>query len=185
VKPTERLKEEHQGVKLMLRILKKAAERMHGGTAVPHEHLGQMAEFFRVFVDRCHHAKEEELLFPAMQEARIPEVEGLIRALREEHERGRGIAGSFADAVVRCGAGDHRAPAKIVAEARVYRDLLIAHIEKEDTVLYPMADEKLSGETQKALLDGFERIEEERIGAGTHERFHGVLRHLHSVYLKG
>lgn len=184
MKPTEQLKEEHQGIKLMLRILKKAAEKMHGGTAVPHEHLGQMAEFFRVFVDRCHHAKEEELLFPAMREARISGAEGPIRVLADEHERGRGLAGAFADAVARCGAGDHRAPAKIVAEARAYRDLLIAHIEKEDTVLYPMADEGLSGETQEALLDGFERIEEERIGAGTHERFHGVLRHLQGVYLK-
>lgn len=184
MRPTELLKEEHHGIKLMLRILKKASEKMHGGTAVPHEHLDHMVEFLTVFVDRCHHAKEEELLFAAMQEARIAGAEGPIRAMRDEHERGRALTRAIADAVARCKAGDHRAPAKIVAEAHAYRDLLIPHIEKEETVLYPMADEGLSGKTQEALVEGFKRIEEERIGAGMHERLHGTMRHLQGVYLK-
>jgi hypothetical protein len=29
----------------------------------------QLLEFFTVFVDKCHHGKEEELLFPAMEQA--------------------------------------------------------------------------------------------------------------------
>lgn len=184
MKPTEQLKDEHQGIKLMLKILRKACEKMHGGTEVPHEHLAHMVEFFRVFVDKCHHAKEEEFLFPAMHAAGIPGVEGPIRAMCEEHERARGFVRAIADAAARCRAGDRKAPARIVAEAQAYRDLLIPHIEKEETVLYPMADEGLSGETQEALVEGFERIEKEKIGAGTHERFHETMRHLQGVYLK-
>jgi hemerythrin-like domain-containing protein len=184
VKPTEQLKDEHQGIKLMVKILRKASEKMHGGTEVPHEHLGHMVDFFKVFVDRCHHAKEEELLFPAMRDAGIPGADGPIRAMVDEHERGRAFIRAIADAAARCKAGDHKAPAKIVAEAQAYRDLLIPHIEKEETVLYPMADEGLSGEAQETLLEGFERIEEERIGAGRHERFHEMMRHLQGVYLK-
>lgn len=184
MKPTEQLKDEHQGVKLMLKILRKACEKMHGGTAVPHEHLDHMVEFFRVFVDKCHHAKEEELLFPAMRAAGIPGVEAPIRRMCEEHESGRAIVRALADSAARCKAGDHKAPAKIIAEALAYRDLLIQHIEKEETALYPLADEGIPREAQDALVKGFERIEEEKIGAGRHAKFHEMMRHLQGVYLK-
>lgn len=184
MRPTEVLKDEHQGIKSMLKILKKACEKMHGGTAVPHEHLEHMVEFLKVFVDKCHHAKEEELLFPAMLAARVPGAAAPIRALLDEHRRGRSLVFDIAASVARCRSGDHRAPAKIVTEMQVYRDLLIQHIEKEETVLFPMADEGLAREAQDALVGGFRRVEEEKIVAGAHERFHAMLRRMQEVYLR-
>lgn len=184
MKPTEQLKAEHHGVKLMLKILKKACEKMHGGSPAPHEHLANAAEFLTVFVDKCHHAKEEELLFPAVRAARLSGVEGPILALCDEHRRGRALAADFAATAARCKAGDHKAPAKIIAAAHAYRELMIPHIEREESVVFAAADEGLSEETQAALIEGFERIEEEKIGAGTHERFHEMLRRLQQIYVK-
>ena len=42
------------------------------------EKLGKILDFFRVFVDRCHHGKEEEYLFPTMEKRGIPADKGPI-----------------------------------------------------------------------------------------------------------
>jgi hemerythrin-like domain-containing protein len=72
MKTTDQLRDEHEGVKLMLAILGRAAARLETGQDVSPEDLAQMLEFITVFADKCHHGKEEELLFPAMEEAGIP-----------------------------------------------------------------------------------------------------------------
>jgi len=69
---TEQLKEEHKGIILMLRVLEQMCDRLDAGEPVDLDHLERSVEFLKVFADTCHHAKEEELLFPAMEQAGIP-----------------------------------------------------------------------------------------------------------------
>ena len=184
MKPTEQLKEEHQAIKLMLRISEKVCEKLECGEEVNPEHLEQMIEFIRVFADKCHHGKEEDLLFTAMEEAGIPKEGGPIGVMLIEHEKGRDYVRGMCEAVAKYKAGDRKASSAIVENARNYIVLLTQHIDKEDNILYPMADMHLSEERQKELLGEFERVERERIGVGKHEEFHKLLEHLKEVYLK-
>ena len=69
----------------------------------------------------------------------------------------------------------------IIAEN--YINLPIRHIDKEDIILYPLADSRLSKERQTAMPKEFEKIETERIGAGKHEEFHRLLHNLKQIYL--
>ena len=48
------------------------------------EHLDQLFEFFGVFVDRCHHGKEEALLFPALEAVGIGNNGGPIGVMLRE-----------------------------------------------------------------------------------------------------
>jgi hemerythrin-like domain-containing protein len=66
--------------------------------------------------------------------------------------------------------------------ARGYISLLRQHIQKEDNVLYPMADKHLSPEEDGKLMDAFEQIERERIGPGKHEEFHRLLKKMEGTY---
>jgi hemerythrin-like domain-containing protein len=184
MKPTEQLKEEHQAIKLMLRISEKVCGKLESGEEVNPEHLEQMIEFIKVFADKCHHGKEEDLLFTAMEEAGITREGGPIGVMLAEHDMGRGYVKGMSEAVAKYKAGDHKASFAIVENARNYITLLTQHIDKEDNILYPMADMHLSEDQQKALLEGFERVERERIGAGKHEEFHKLLDHLQEVYLE-
>lgn len=184
MKPTEQLADEHRAVKLMLKILKRACDKMHGGAPIPHEHLRQMAGFLTGFVDACHHAKEEEVLFPALLAARIPGIEERVRAMADEHRRGRVLSAGFADAATRCRAGDHRSPAKVIAAACAYRDLMIRHIEREEATVFAAAEEGLPADRHGAILDGFERIVEKKLGAGEHGRLRDTLRRLQQVYVR-
>jgi hypothetical protein len=47
-----------------------------------------------------------------------------------------------------------------------------------------MADAHLEPEIQKQLLDSFEVVEKEEIGAGKHEEFHRLLHSLRDIYVK-
>jgi len=184
MKPTEQLKEEHKAIKLMLRIAEKVNEKLEAGEEVNPEHLEQIVEFIRVFADKCHHGKEEDLLFVAMEEAGIPKEGGPIGVMLAEHDMGRSYVRGLSQAVARYKAGDRGVSPAIIENARNYVALLSQHIDKEDNILYPMADMHLSEAQQEELLEGFEKVEREKIGPGRHEEFHKLLDHLQEVYLE-
>ena len=183
MKPTEQLKEEHKAIKLMLQILEKVCEKLESGEKLNPEHLEKIVEFIRVFADRCHHGKEEDLLFPAMEEAGIPREGGPIGVMLLEHNLGRDYVKGLSDAITKYKAGDRTVSSKIVENARNYIGLLTPHINKEDNILYMMADMHVSKEKQEELMEEFEKVERERIGVGKHEEFHQLLHNLQEVYL--
>ncbi len=179
MKPTEQLKEEHKAIKLMLRILESICSRLEVSEDIPEEHLHKVIEFIRVFADRCHHGKEEDLLFPAMEKVGIPREGGPIGVMLMEHNLGRDYVKGMGEATTE---KDYK---KFIKNARLYIELLGQHIDKEDNILYPMADMHLSKREQDELLEKFEKVEEERIGPGRHEEFHKLLDNLEKNYLKG
>ncbi len=182
---TEQLKAEHNGIKLMLRILDEMCERLKSAEKLRPEHLDQVLEFLRVFADKCHHAKEEELLFPALEKVGVLKEQGPIGVMLAEHNKARDRVKGIAEGIARYKAGDRDAAAKIIENGKAYVRILAAHIDKEDNVLYPLADARLSKSTQEELAEKFERIETERIGPGRHEQFHAVLKELKNIYLSG
>lgn len=184
MKATEQLKEEHEGVLVMLRILNEVSRRVDVEGRIPQDHFAGILEFLKVFVDKCHHGKEEELLFPSLVRAGIPQ-DGPIAVMLYEHEIGRKYVRLMTDAFERYKLKDVSAAAAIAQDARDYIALLSDHIDKENNILFAMADDRLSSETQEELLKGFEIIEESRIGAGKHEEFHALLHKLGDLYLKG
>ena len=97
---TEQLKDEHKGVKFMLRIMDRICDRFMTGEQVNPEHLKKIVDFLKVFADTCHHAKEEELLFPAMVLAGIPKEGGPIGVMLTEHSQGRAHVKALGEAVV-------------------------------------------------------------------------------------
>ena len=182
MKPTDELKKEHQAIRLMLRILDQVCRRLEAREKVDPAQLERIVEFIQVFADRCHHGKEEDLLFKAMVDAGFPQEGGPIAVMMHEHGLGREYAKGLTDAV-RKYRTDPSAAGRIVQNARNYILLLGQHIDKEDNILYPMADQHLSPAKQEELLRQFEDLEQQRIGPGKHEEFHRLLEQLRREYL--
>lgn len=182
MKPTAILIDEHKAIKRMLGVAGRVSDRLERGEAVPPEHLAKITEFIRGFADRCHHAKEEGLLFPAMEKAGIPREGGPIGVMFHEHKAGRDYVRKMTDAAAKCSAGDPQGGSEFAAHARGYIDLLQRHIDKEDNVLYRMADARLTEADQIALVKGFSLVEREAAGPGAHERYHAILTELEAAY---
>ncbi len=183
--PTEQLKEEHQGIQLMLSILEKVCQRLESGETVDTGHLEKILEFIRVFADKCHHGKEEDLLFPEMERAGIPKEQGPIGVMLLEHSKGRDYVRGMNEAIAGYKRNEANVSSEFVENARNYIALLTQHIDKENNILFPWGERVLSEEQKKKLVEDFEKLEHERIGQGKHEEFHELLWHLRDVYVQG
>ncbi len=182
MKPTEVLIAEHKAVLIALQILEKVEEGIASGVADAPEHLNQLIDFFGGFVDRCHHAKEEDALFPELEKHGVKREGGPIGVMLAEHEAGRRLVRDMSKALMDLRLGERKASEGIREIAVEYRNLLRAHIDKENTVLFPMADRLLPDFIAGAIVARFERIELDRVGPGKHEAYHDMLHHLKDAY---
>jgi hemerythrin-like domain-containing protein len=183
MKPTDELKNEHQAIKLMLKIMAKVCDRLDTHQNVEATHLDRIVEFIQVFADKCHHAKEEDLLFPAMIAAGVPKEGGPIGVMLIEHAKGREFVRNVKNNIAGFKSDEAGASELLSENARGYVSLLGPHIDKEDFILYPMADRVIPAALQKQLLKDFEKVEEEIVGHGKHEEFHELLERLQALYL--
>jgi hemerythrin-like domain-containing protein len=178
--PTDDLMSEHRVIERMLRILTNASDRLEKGESVPPELYVGAVDFLRNFADKCHHSKEERLLFVKMMERGVSGEVGPIAVMMREHQDGRAHIKNldkFSKEKV-----SKSAKEGLIKSSRAYVDLLSRHIQKEDEVLYPLANQILDKEDQKELEKGFERVEEEVMGPGVHERYHKMIEQWEQKY---
>jgi hemerythrin-like domain-containing protein len=162
--------EEHRVIERALDALEEAATRLELGREVSPTILEALLDFVRGFADRCHHHKEEGVLFPYLEERGLPPNEGPVGVMLHEHEVGRSHVSAMAEAI-----WDSKLE-EFAAHARAYVELLREHIVKEDNVLFPMADQLMAEEDAGRLMERFHHTEEE-LGS-SHE---GYLRLLEKV----
>ena len=166
--PTARLREEHEVILRALTVLERFGQALEDGEAVDRTGLAWLRTFFGTFADRCHHGKEEQHLFPALERRGMPREGGPLGVMLREHEEGRAHVRAMAQ-------GDDR---QVAAAIRDYVALLRAHIDKENGVLFPMAEQLLPETEQRGLLHAFEAVEETVAGPGVHERLLARLAEL-------
>jgi hemerythrin-like domain-containing protein len=111
--------------------------------------------FVRLFADACHHGKEEDLLFPALEDLGMPHDQGPIAVMLAEHQQGRAYARHMAAALDGARAGDPKARATLRNAAMGYVNLIRAHIAKEDNVLFAMADQAVRGPACRSLCAAY------------------------------
>ena len=174
--PTEELMKEHRVIERMLVVVSKAADRLNAGQKVDRDVFVGAADFLKNFADRCHHGKEEKLLFVKMVERGVSGEVGPIAVMLREHEDGRAHVRKIAELSSK--EVDDRSRSELVNHVKAYANLLGQHIQKEDKILYPMADQLLTSDDQDELEKGFLEVEEKVMGPGVHERYHHMIEEL-------
>ncbi len=183
MKATQQLKDEHEGIKLMLSIMEKICGNLKNGEDLNVNHYKKIIDFLKTFADKCHHGKEEGILFPAMGQRGIPHEGGPIGVMLYEHEQGRAFIKGMNDALAAYENGNQDSVKDLIAASEGYIQLLRDHIEKENNILFMMADQVLTEPEQAQIFDEFEKLEEEKIGLGKHEEYHQLLHELRDIYL--
>lgn len=171
------LREEHEVILRIIAVLNAAVGRLQAGQEVSPEVFRQAVDFIRNFADRCHHGKEQDLLFPALEQRGIPREGGPIGVMLYEHDQGRAFVKQMAEAVEAWAEGEEEARQQLLEGAQGYAQLLSQHILKENRILFPMADQVLSAEDQEALQEKFEAVEA-AMGEGLHQRYVALVEGL-------
>ncbi len=175
---TDILRHEHDAILRMLEATHQVAQRLERGEHVAPETLDDLIEFFRLFADRCHHGKEEDLLFPLLESKGLPRDGGPIGVMLYEHEEGRELIRQMNESSKAYAQSNAGAAKAWAAAARGYATLLSEHIFKENNVLFMIAERLLTDAEQQELAVAFDRVEIEKMGAGTHERLHAKMDRL-------
>jgi hemerythrin-like domain-containing protein len=183
MKATQQLKDEHEGIKRMLNIMEKISKDLEPGNSLNIDHYEKIIDFIKGFADKCHHGKEEDILFPAMVNHGIPGEEGPIAVMLNEHQLGRDHIKTLCCYFDDFKAGNKSAAIGITINSMNYVRLLRNHIEKENKILFMLADKVLNEEEQLKIFEAFEKLEVEKIGIGKHEEYHHLLKELESIYL--
>lgn len=168
---TDILMSEHRVIERVIASLETATDKLATGQTVRPGFFLDAADFIKGFADGCHHRKEEGVLFEAMIAAGLPRQAGPVGVMLAEHEQGRVFTRGMRAAAERLATGDAPAAGDVVANARGYAALLSQHIQKEDGILFPMADQVIPAEQHERVVEGFERVEHEETGEGTHEKY--------------
>lgn len=171
------LKHEHEAITLGLNILARMDQRMNAEHITDIQDLSDLTGFLTAFADTCHHGKEEGILFPAMNAKDASQTQAPVQRMLDEHAEGRGHLAKMQAAL--------RPELNVTAfheAANAYKALLLAHIEKENTILFPMAERLLSPTEQSDMADAFETYEDKVMGPGQHEALHTTLKRLLAKY---
>lgn len=182
MKATQELSTEHRSVLVALEILDKVTAAITEKKERAAEDLEQLLDFFKGFVDECHHGKEEDVLFPELERRGVKRDGGPIGVMLAEHEVGREHVRAIADGLQRLRRGDDEAAAAISEHAQAFHDVLCEHIRKENDVLFPMADSLVPDDVDATIVEEFDVIERERVGEGKHEAYHAMLHDLKGRY---
>ncbi len=171
MRPTEILMQEHRVIEQVLNCLEIIAQRGESEGTLDVESANQAIDFFRNFADRCHHGKEEECLFPMLEQKGFSPEQGPTGVMRQEHEAGRRYTNGMTEAVAAVVAGNDQAIGTFASNVRAYILLLREHIQKEDHCLFQMADQALNEQDQQQLLDAFAHVEHDDLGPETHQKY--------------
>lgn len=160
--PTQILKADHQLILRVIETLAGIADAMREGGEPPLARIEKIVTFSVNFLDKCHHGKEEVCLFPCLEQRGMPRYGGPIGVMLAEHEEGRRIIREIAAAI----AAKPPDRIRLLDLCDEYVDLLAGHIFKENNILFGMADDVMTAEDERSVLEGYAEVESERMAPG-------------------
>ena len=171
---------EHDAILYSLKILDEITKLVEYGKGYPISDILEIINFHKLIADKYHQGKEEELFFPELEEAGIQRQHGPIGMMIEEHEKGREFLKRMQASV-----SDRSIDRdSFVKNSHGYSKLLRSHIEKENTILFPISEMKISQVKHKELLKSFEKFEENVIGRKKYNELRKRLQDLNIKYIK-
>lgn len=171
MKATKILMDEHRVIERVIDALETATAHLASADPVRPGFFLDAAEFIRGFADGLHHHKEEGVLFKAMVEGGMPQNEGPIAVMLEEHEQGRRFTRGMSAAAKALDGGNTSAGEDVVQNAQGYISLLRHHIAKEDNVLFPMADRMFPPEEHERVVEAYKQIESGEMEEGFYQKY--------------
>ena len=168
--------EEHQNLWRIATTIDQVADEMEAGGPADAAFFNSVFDYIDQFMDGCHHAKEDDYLFPALR-ARSAEAAAVLDRLQAEHRNGPEVLRSLRGQLVATVAGTLD-KAAFAAALRTYTQSLKAHIRTEEKDAMPLAREVLTAEDwagiDEAFLDNDDPVFGESAKAEFRDLFHRI-----------
>jgi len=156
---TQVMVDEHKLILRMISLVEKNTNLLEQGKFRNWQFYLDAVDFIRNYADRFHHAKEEDVLFVELVKNGMPEKQSPIEAMHMEHDQGREYVRNMEEAAQKALDGETGQATIIAENAKGYAALLRGHIEKEDDILYPLAERVLPEKVRSGMLVAYDQAE--------------------------
>ena len=163
---------EHRLIERMLKVIESVLRRIETQKKVDPVFVDIAVDFIRVYADRTHHGKEEDILFRELNNKPLNEKDRqIMNELIEEHVFGRKTTKALVEANTSYRNGDDSALTEIAAKLKILTEFYPRHIEKEDKVFFPSSREYFTDDEDQAILGEFWEFDRKMI----HEKYRAVV----------
>jgi hemerythrin-like domain-containing protein len=163
---------EHRLIERMIAVMKGQLETMNATRAADIAFIDSAVDFIRTYADRCHHGKEEGILFRNLGRKPLStEHKKVMAELVTEHAFGRNTTARLAQAGTRYAEGRLDALNIISGHVLTLVEFYPRHIEKEDRRFFVPAMEYFTPAEQQAMLAEMYEFDRGLI----HERYEAVV----------
>ncbi|MBI5145958.1 MAG: hemerythrin domain-containing protein [Thaumarchaeota archaeon] len=161
---TASLRKDHDLIEKVVKSMEVTLHLLKNGKTIPESILLPVIDFSKNFTDVCHHGKEEESLFPALEQAGMPRNMGPIAVMLMEHQMTRQIADRMEESAkeyLKTGSS-----VKLASDISEYIEHISAHLWKENNRLFMMAEMRLQGSSDQVnnSLNEVEKLKLEKLG---------------------
>ncbi len=157
---TASLRRDHDLIEKVIKAMESTIQLLNDGKQIPESILLPVIDFSKNFTDVCHHSKEENSLFPALEQAGMPRNMGPIAMMLMDHERSREIGKEMeSSAKDYISSGNST---KLVSDMQQYVEHITEHLWKENNRLFMMAEARLQYVSKK-VDNELNEIEESKL----------------------
>jgi hemerythrin-like domain-containing protein len=163
---------EHRLIERMLSVIKGVLAKIESKHKVDPVFVDIAVDFIRVYADRTHHGKEEDILFRELNKKALKSEDSqIMKELIEEHIIGRQTTKALVEANSRYQKEDKTALTDIAANFKTLTEFYPRHIEKEDKIFFPSCRTYFTDEEDQALLAEFWEFDRKMI----HEKYKSLV----------
>jgi hemerythrin-like domain-containing protein len=163
---------EHRLIERMLSVIKGVLAEIESKREVDSVFIDIAVDFIKVYADKTHHGKEEDIFFRELNNKSLTaEDQRIMKELIEEHVFGRQTTQALIDANTRYRNGDDSSLTEIAATLLILTEFYPKHIEKEDKVFFPSTRNYFTDEEDQAMLSEFWEFDRKMI----HEKYKALV----------
>ncbi len=170
--PVGQLMIEHRLIERVIKLWKAELERIEKNKCADPSFIDKAVDFMKIYADRCHHGKEEDILFRDMKKKPISgEISRILQELMDEHVISRKNLAGLVDARKKYEAGDKAALKDIHKAIKTITELYPQHIEKEDKRFFLPSMNYFSDDEKARMITEFNDFDRNLI----HQRYKSIV----------
>lgn len=177
--PVGQLMIEHRLIERMIKIFGTRVNELEGQKELDLDFVDEAVDFICTYADRCHHGKEEDILFRALSKKDLPpELAEIQQQLLAEHQSARQMVSSLVEGERRCLNGDIQGLHNMIRWGNELVSFYPSHIEKEDKHFFFPCQKLFNGEELQAMMQEFAEFDRQLI----HEKYGELVEKMENNY---
>jgi len=180
--PTENLINEHKKINELLDIMSKIALKIKSKDVFYPNDVEEVVKYLINIIENSHHGKEDDVFYPELISSGIPKETAPLSIINYEHLISVNYLKDISSCVVNCKIGNDFSGELLADSLTNYVIAIKNHIQREEEIVFPIANEVFSIEKQNEILQRFEVIEQKYISNSFNDQFDELLNKFKNKY---